>query len=1822
MDVSVSVRMGGIMNRLASSGSTGGWTVTQPPTGSAVVVGAETSAQYPAVYGTTGLTPVSPFMGSKMLRIGIPKTAAQAKGTTTVSQTFTSYGADLGIAFRLLTLDNPAQDSFTVAVKDSKVGRWLVTGPDGSGSSSPLPFKFSLPMDAGQTYGDSGWMNLRLSGLPTGSLTVSLTLDCSGTRPHHTWVYLDEGDPTPPSVAITSPADKSFTKNPEPTLTFSATDSQSGLASTVVELDGSPVDTQSGQTLGSLADGPHVLTVTAVDKAGNKASAQSIFVVDTAAPHVTVFPTGGISPIPVLVLLIPSELANVYYTLDGSDPGPDNSSSSKGFLVLISKTTTLRFMALDLAGNRSAADSETYIIGAGGPSVAINSPVNTSTINNKTPKLTYDVVTRVGTKVAKTDVQVDTNTSIPGSNGMLIGPLGDGPHTVTVTVTDTAGGKLAAHSDFTVDTTPPVITAPGNITVEATGPDGAMVNFSYTVADPLDSSPTVSVTPDSGSTFPLGTNGVMIVASDNAGNTATKDFSVNVEDTTPPTIVPAPDITMEATGPSGAMVSFDLPTATDLVDPSPKVTAPVSGSTFPLGDTVVTVTAADASGNPATATFTVHVVDTTPPDIVVPADITVSQDSQVGAVVNFTISASDSVDGTIGPTCSRATGSIFPVDVTEVTVTATDAHGNKSTATFKVTVTLNTPATAPSAVTLPNGVTIEFSTVTVPGFTSGEMTSTGPEPASHFTLLGQYYELATSATFEGLITVGIPCDPALVPDVTLLRMFHHEGGIWQDVTTRVAAAAHMVYGQVSSLSPFVLGLSQNQRPTATGQAVSVPGGGTVDITLTGNDADGDVLSFAVKDGPSNGNLGSLVSDKVTYTPAPGYSGPDSFSYVASDGSAESDPATVSITVTSNGPLPPIARISILPSAPSEGDAVGLYGYESTDEAGNNTIASYSWNIQQGALGLDATCEGPEVSFLVLPDEGLYTVTLTVADIYGNTDTATATIDAAGFAPRVKALDVDAIEGQPVSLFGRFLDAGWNDTHSAIWTIPGATAPVSSLEENHTPAISSGIVTGVGSGLVADTTGTIEVTDDDGLSGSSTFSITTIPNVGSRHEPGDNTIAGATKLKPGTVHLSWIQSSGDVDYYELTSEDGITPLPYGTQVLVSLKDLPADFDLAVFQDDAGATAPEAAAQGLQFDGSSSPSSSPFDSKWLPRSPLDSKWLPRSPFDSKWLPRSPLDSKWLPRSPFDSKWLPRSPLDSKWLPRSPFDSKWLPRSPLENIVYLDSTPAGGNALDGYPLTELGYTGLSEDNSDGTDISFEELGFNHDELFANHPGLKVAAFSANRGVANEYALITVQTQGAHTYVGVIGANGVFSLSPYRLQVETSTPMDLAAAATEGGAYTPLVPVAGDPYEYKPADVSNAQTLFVTQADRLAALYGEEGWTKIRDALKSACQDPLVLGEILSVPVDKIDYDNYDTNPSRVDLANKLSYEIRDAIQARLAAEPSLEYVVIVGSDKVIPFRRVVDQTTVGNERYYSNDSGIKPDTQLFASLSAGNILTDDYYVDEHPVAYNGTSLYLPDVAISRLVETPDDIVTEISTFLGKAGELASSSALVTGYDFMADGATRVQEILQGAGLSVDPLINDNWTGQQLKDKLAGASADVAGIAGHFTHFAGISAAGYLSSISPDPSWGPEELLTSKEIADATVANGAAPMFAGRHGVPRRPERPRLGFAHHGCRQHLQHRSETGLRSSDDVAGRCVPGKHRLRLRGVRRYRGNGGPAGVVGQELGRGRRCGSGSRTGETGIHRLAVGGHTLRPKVFHRVRHVWNAAVSPDDCRRWG
>ncbi len=190
-------------------------------------------------------------------------------------------------------------------------------------------------------------------------------------------------------------------------------------------------------------------------------------------------------------------------------------------------------------------------------------------------------------------------------------------------------------------------------------------------------------------------------------------------DTTPPVIsgVPA-NVTAEATGPSGATVTYAQPTANDNIDgPVPVTCAPASGSTFALGTTMVTCSASDQVGNTSHANFNVTVRDTTPPVFSnVPSNITAEATSRNGAVVNYNPpTANDTVSGSVAVTCGPASGSTFALGTTTVSCTATDNAGNTGTATFKVTVADTMPPTISNAPDLtvqttdPSGTTVSYS---------------------------------------------------------------------------------------------------------------------------------------------------------------------------------------------------------------------------------------------------------------------------------------------------------------------------------------------------------------------------------------------------------------------------------------------------------------------------------------------------------------------------------------------------------------------------------------------------------------------------------------------------------------------------------------------------------------------------------------------------------------------------------------------------------------------------------------------------------------------------------------------------------------------------------------------------------------------------------------------------------------------------------------------------------------------------------------------------------------------------------------------------------
>jgi WD40 repeat protein len=78
------------------------------------------------------------------------------------------------------------------------------------------------------------------------------------------------------------------------------------------------------------------------------------------------------------------------------------------------------------------------------------------------------------------------------------------------------------------DVDPPVLTLPGNLTVDATSPAGVAVSYAASATDVVDPLPLLNCSPPPGSTFPIGTTTVTCTATDNARNSSNGSFTVTV----------------------------------------------------------------------------------------------------------------------------------------------------------------------------------------------------------------------------------------------------------------------------------------------------------------------------------------------------------------------------------------------------------------------------------------------------------------------------------------------------------------------------------------------------------------------------------------------------------------------------------------------------------------------------------------------------------------------------------------------------------------------------------------------------------------------------------------------------------------------------------------------------------------------------------------------------------------------------------------------------------------------------------------------------------------------------------------------------------------------------------------------------------------------------------------------------------------------------------------------------------------------------------------------------------------------------------------------
>jgi N-acetylneuraminic acid mutarotase len=213
--------------------------------------------------------------------------------------------------------------------------------------------------------------------------------------------------------------------------------------------------------------------------------------------------------------------------------------------------------------------------------------------------------------------------------------------------------------------------------------------------------------------------------------------TLTVVDTQPPMLNVPNNSTREATGPGGALVTFTVSAFDNIDGPRPVTCDRQSNTMFPFGPTTVECSASDLSGNTATRSFTITVVDTKPPFLNVPNfPFETEATSPNGAMVSFSqgVFANDQVDGNVIPVCNPPSGSQFPIGQTIVTCTATDSRGNQSAPkSFTVLVTdppqVNLPADLVAEATSAAGASVAF-TVTASNFLEG------PLPVQCFRILG------------------------------------------------------------------------------------------------------------------------------------------------------------------------------------------------------------------------------------------------------------------------------------------------------------------------------------------------------------------------------------------------------------------------------------------------------------------------------------------------------------------------------------------------------------------------------------------------------------------------------------------------------------------------------------------------------------------------------------------------------------------------------------------------------------------------------------------------------------------------------------------------------------------------------------------------------------------------------------------------------------------------------------------------------------------------------------------------------------------------------
>ena len=375
---------------------------------------------------------------------------------------------------------------------------------------------------------------------------------------------------------------------------------------------------------------------------------------------------------------------------------------------------------------------------------------------------------------------------------------------------------------------------------------------------------------------------------------------------------------------------------------------------------------------------------------------------------------------------------------------------------------------------------------------------------------------------------------------------------------------------------------------------------------------------------------------------------------------------------------------------------------------------------------------------------------------------------------------------------------------------------------------------------------------------------------------------------------------------------------------------------------------------------------------------------------------------------------------------------------------------------------------------------------DAYSGAQSATILRVSAHSGTSPEQLIQNTWTNAGDFYVRVRGHNGAFDAStPFLVTVEIAS---TACTGAPLASYTATPLGATVPAQPTTVIVTNTARfgapVVATYSARLNALAAATGGVVIDLATNAGIQGA---------------YAQWDARATCPAAANAVAEAIKPLIDG--LRSPALKYIVLAGGDHVVPYFRTPDQAGLGNEQGFA--PGLLQDTPGEASLKFGYTLTQDFYGTRAPIAHFDHRLFIPDLAVGRLVESSSDIVAVITAYLASGGvaHVAGGRALDSGYDFLSDTATfvqtslaqslTVQTLIQQRHATTPPTIDPAWTADQLRAQLFARHYDILALNGHFSANT-LLAADFATRITSDEIAANAALFTNSLIISTGCHSG----------------------------------------------------------------------------------------------------------------------------------